>query len=116
MPGLGYDGAPGVHDEAVPVAAPLLIVLPSLCCGYHITLGLYCSSSDEGKSLLICDDEHLLPPEERLPVRHPGLDGEGGGEGEQLCPGPREALTEFTEPEICYSMRTQILCNTAVAT
>ena len=31
-------------------------------------------------------------------MRHPSLDCEGGGEGEQLCPGPRKTLTEFTEP------------------
>ena len=32
-------------------------------------------------------------------MRHPGLDGEGGGEREELCPGPRQTLTELPESE-----------------
>merc|ERR1719323_1856886 len=58
-PTLSCDHAPGVHYHTVTIAAPLLIVLTSLSCCYHIALSLHCSGSQQ------C-----------LPVRHPSVDSE----------------------------------------
>ena len=40
---------------------------------------------------------------------HPGLDGEGRGEGEQLGPCPGQALTELTEPNLLPSKTLTIM-------
>lgn len=44
---LCNDLSPGVYDQRVAVALPLLVVLPCLCCSNHIALRLHGSCSQQ---------------------------------------------------------------------
>ena len=83
LPALRRDHAPRVHDHAVAVAASLVVVSAGLRRGHHVALGLYGPG-----------------PQQRLPVRHARVHGEGGGEGEDLRPGRRQRLALLREPEV----------------
>src|SRR5262245_4612668 len=84
------DLAPGRNDQAVAEGGAAVLVQATLGCSEHERAGLDRAGADQN-----------------VPMRLPGLLGEGGGDGDELGAGKRECAVESGEAEIVADRESQ---------